>query len=191
MSTPQSNDEIDLMELLVKSVLIVKRNLLQIVLFFVMGTVIGFAYAMLADKTYESKMLISSDILTESFAAKLSENIETLIDEKNYIEISKKLSIDPSEAKDFSKIEIESLKDKTLPEEDDNNYFLVKIEVENEALLSKLQMGIIHYLENNEFVSIRVEQRKDYLKQVLTRIDIEIKSLEEFKTKIIQVIFYK
>ena len=88
MEKQVNNDEIDLVELLVKVVLLVKRNLIQIILFFVIGTGLGYAYASLAPKVYESKMLVSSEILTESYSEKLFENLQNLIKERNYTSVS-------------------------------------------------------------------------------------------------------
>ncbi len=53
------------------------------------------------------------------------------------------------------------------------------------------KMVLVHYLENNEFVKIRVEQNKNYLKQMLAKLEQEIKDMEEFKLKIFNGEFFQ
>jgi hypothetical protein len=185
------NDEIDLVELLVKTVLLIKRNLIQIILFFIIGTGLGYAYASLATKTYESKMLVSSDIMTESYSEKLFESIQDLIDEENYNELSSKIGLTPDESESLSKIKIESaLKDKPQ-KEDEKKFFLITVELTNQKILAKLQNELIQFLQQNDFVRIRVEQRKKYYSDLIKQIDTEIQSLEEFKSKIYNGNFFQ
>ncbi|MEP2670021.1 MAG: Wzz/FepE/Etk N-terminal domain-containing protein [Cyclobacteriaceae bacterium] len=179
-----TNDEIDLVELLVKTVLLIKRNLIQILIFFVVGTGLGYAYASLAPKVYESKMLVSSEILTESYSEKLFENLQNLIKERNYSSVSSVLGLSNDEAKALSKIKIESaLKDKPQ-KEDEKKFFLITVELTDQSVLPKLQTGFLNYFEQNDFVKLRVEAKRKMHQQIISKIDEEIKSLEKFKTEI-------
>ncbi|HNP08718.1 MAG TPA: Wzz/FepE/Etk N-terminal domain-containing protein [Cyclobacteriaceae bacterium] len=191
MEKQTGNDEIDLVELLVKAVLLIKRNLVQIIIFFVVGTGLGYAYASLAPKVYESKMLVSSDILTESYSEKLFESLQGLIKEKNYNELSSRIGLTPDESESLSKIKIESaLKDKPQ-KEDEKRFFLVTVELTDQELLPKLQNGLIQFLQQIDFVKVRVEQRKKYYSDLIKQIDTEIQSLEEFKSKIYDGNFFQ
>lgn len=184
MEKQVNNDEIDLVELLVKVVLLIKRNLIQIVLFFVIGTGLGYAYASLAPKVYESKMLVSSEILTESYSEKLFENLQSLIKEKNYSSIGLITGLTSEEAKALSKITIESaLKDKPQ-KEDEKKFFLITVELTDQSILPKLQGGIINYFKQNDYVKLRVETKRKMLNEIISKIDDEIKSLDKFKTEI-------
>jgi len=179
-----NNDEIDLVELLVKIVLLIKRNLTQIIIFFVVGTGLGYAYASLAPKVYESKMLVSSEILTESYSEKLFGNLQNLIKEQNYGELSIKIGLSEDEAASLSKILIESaLKDKPQ-KEDEKKFFMITVEVTDQSILPKLQAGLLDYFSQNDFVKLRVETKRKMHKEVIAKIDEEIKALEEFKTEI-------
>ena len=57
--------------------------------------------------------------------------------------------------------------------------------------LPDLQKGLISYLENNEFVKTRVNQKKDYLKQTISKLEQEIKDLEILKSDVYSVNFFK
>lgn len=184
MERPVNNDEIDLVELLVKIVLLIKRNLVQIIIFFILGTGLGYAYAMLAPKVYESKMLVSSEILTESYSEKLFENLGNLLKEGNYAELASKINISETEAESLSKLEIESaLKDKPQ-KEDEKKFFLITAELTDQTILPKLQEGLIKYFKENDFVKVRVDAKRKMHEEVISKINEEIKSLEEFKNEI-------
>lgn len=184
MEQRTNSDEIDLVELLVKVVLLIKRNLVQIIVFFVVGTGLGYAYASLAPKVYQSKMLVSSEILTESYSEKLFENIESLIKEKNYMELSSKIGISPEECESLSKLKIESaLKDKPQ-KEDEKKFFLITAELTDQSILPKLEKGLLQYFQQNDYVKLRVDAKRKMHKEVIAKIDEEIKSLESFKTEI-------
>lgn len=192
MEKQVNNDEIDLVELLVKGVLLVKRNLFQIIIFFVIGSGLGFAYASLAPKVYESNMILSSGILTESYSKRLIEILSMLIKEKNYDEVASRLALTPKEAEDLGKFEIEPIKEKSTSSQDaDNSSFLITVELKNELLLPKLENGLVNYLQDNEFVKIRVEQSKNYLKQMIAKVQAEIESLESFKASIYDGKFFQ
>lgn len=184
MERPVNNDEIDLVELLVKIVLLIKRNLVQIIIFFVVGTGLGYAYAMIAPKVYESKMLVSSEILTESYSEKLFETLEKLINEKNIQELSSKLGLGENECEYLSKLTIESaLKDKPQ-KEDEKKFFLITAEITDQSILPQLQEGLIKYFQENDFVRLRVDAKKKMHQDVIAKIDEELKSLEDFKKEI-------
>lgn len=187
-----NSDEIDLVELLVKGVLLIKRNLFQIVIFFAIGSGLGFAYASLAPKVYESNMILSSGILTESYSKRLIENLNALIQEKNIIELSARLSLTQDETEVLNKFKIESVKEKSTSAQDsDNASFLVTVELKDESLLPKLEEGLVNYLQDNDFVKIRVEQNKNYLKQMIQKVQAEIESLESFKASIYEGKFFQ
>lgn len=191
MEQRTNSDEIDLVELLVKIVLLIKRNLVQIVVFFAVGTGLGYAYASLAPKVYESKMLISSDILTESYSEKIFQTLEKLINEQNYAELGAKLNVDPSIAGTISKLKIESaLKDKPSNEEA-KKFFLITAELYDQSVLTELQKGILSFLRQNDFVKERDDQKRKSFNELIQKTEAEIKSLEEFKNNIYKGDFFK
>lgn len=172
-----ASDEIDIKELFLNGVLIVKRNFLQFLISFIVGITLGFVYGMLVTKVYESKMIISSDILNKIYATEFGENLDDIIEDENTDLLAEKLGMSLEEVKKVKSIEL-------LPI--DNNkeatsFISVVVEVTDLKILPKLQSGITNYIENNEFVKVRIEQRKNTLRQLITKTDEEILSLEKFK----------
>ncbi len=193
METPKtSSDEIDLMELFLKLVRTAKKNFTLILSFFIAGTLLGSVYGMFGTKVYESKMMVTSDILTDAYNDKLGENLNDLLKENNLTLISEKLSLSKEESENLVAIKIESAqKEKPSQKEDEKRWFLITAKVLNQEVLNKLETGIANYLENNEFVKVRIEQKKNFNRELIKKIEKEILTLENFKNKIYEGNFFE
>lgn len=180
-----SSDEIDLLELLAKIVITIKSNILSIIIAFVVGSILGLGYYQFVPKTYESSMLISSGILTESYSKTLVMDINKLIKEKNLTTVSSKLGITQQEASKLGKLEIKSAIEKSDGiKEEEKNYLTIIGQSSDNSIWPSLQRGLISFFESNDFVKIRVDQRKKYYTQIIERIDKELIDLEELKDNI-------
>jgi hypothetical protein len=179
-------DEIDLTELVVSILKFLNKNFIVFSVFILLG--IGFsilAYA-LSPRVYESKMILQSDILTESYAERITESLDRLIKENNRQVLSARLNITEVEAEKINKIEIESIKQSTGSKEKEESIFIITCEIKDKSILSKLQAGIIALLRNNEFVKIRVKQREIYYTSLIAKIQEEINSLDSLKKRLFQ-----
>ncbi len=181
----QGSDEIDLAELLAKIVIGVKNNIKIILGAFILGTIIGLAYYQLVPKIYESRMLISSEILTESYSKNMVSDLNKLIDEKNPGAISSKLQLSENQSNALEEIEIKSSIEKSeFIKEQEKNFLTIICQSEDNTIWPDLQQGLINYLESNEFVKTRVEQRKKYITQIIEKIDKELIDLNVLKERI-------
>ncbi len=181
----ERNDEIDLLELLARTVLIVRNNFKIILVAFISGTLLGLSYYQFVPRVYESKMILTSDILLSSYSERITESINRLIREHNTELLSQRLQLSREDAGSISKIEIESVKNEVgLEAKSENEIFLVTAYVVDRQILPKLQEGLINYLRNNEFVKVRVEQRKKYYQLVIAKMDEELADLEKLKIKV-------
>lgn len=180
-----NSDEIDLLELLAKFVITIKSNFKLIVGAFVVGSLLGLAYNQFVPKTYESRMLVSSEILTESLSKTLAEDLGKLIKEENLSGLSDKLSVSQETALKIEKIEIENVIEKSDGiKEEEKNYLTISCQTSDNSIWPSLQNGLIGFLENNDYVKIRVEQKKKYFTQVIEKIDKELVDLNDLKSRI-------
>jgi LPS O-antigen subunit length determinant protein (WzzB/FepE family) len=177
----QNTDEIDLKELFLKLVLISKRNFWLILSFFALGTALGSMYYMLAPRQYKSEMIVNSDILKEGYVEGVGELLDNIIADENLEQLSSMLSVSPEEAKKIASIKFKNTYE-TRNKATDEFYLTITAVVLDQSILSNLQKGLINYLENNEYAKIRVEQSKDYIMQMIKKLDEEIASVESFKT---------
>jgi hypothetical protein len=189
----RNSDEIDLLALFTKAARAVKENLILIILLTLAGLGVGLASSFVVNKQYESQMIISSDILTFSYVDRIIGTLNELIKEEDRQELLKRLKIDEETAAKIKSIEVELLirgKDEVLPE-NEKNYLVVKARTLDSKVLPSLQQGLIDYLQNNDYVKVRVKQRNDYLKTLIAEVDKQIKSLEELKGNIYSGAFFQ
>jgi hypothetical protein len=177
--------EIDLIELLAKFIKAVTNNVRLLFIAFIMGTILGGAYSQFAPKVYEGKMILLSDILTESYSERITESLDNLIKEDNDKLLSQRLGIKEEEASSIQKVEIENVKQKeSRDEKSESATFIVTVRTKNKNSLTNLQEGLINYLRNNEYVKIRVRQRENYYKSMIEKVGQEISSLDSLKKRL-------
>ena len=178
------NDEIDLLELFTRIILLVNKNARILILAFFIGTALGLIHYQIIPRVYESKMILLSDILTSSYSERITESLNNLIIENNIVVLSEKLKLSVEDARGIGKIEIESLKKEVNDIPHETSTFIVTVRVFNTEILPKLQEDIINYIRNNEFVRIRVEQRRKYTNEIIKKIDEELRGLDQLKSRI-------
>lgn len=191
--TEVRKDEIDLVALVLQAVRVIRNNFWLILLFFVLGTALGFGYYYSSRKVYENKMIVSSKIMTESYSKKLVDNLNQYIREGNRTALASQLGIAEQTALDLAYIKIESpySNEGEISKEIDRTYFIITVEVFSQEILPDLQKGLINYFENNEYVKVRVNQNREFLKTVIAKVDQEIKDLEGLKAKIYSGDFFQ
>jgi accessory gene regulator protein AgrB len=182
---PLNSDEIDLLELLARIVISIKSNFKLIVAAFIIGSLLGLAYYQFVPKSYESRMLISSQILTESYSKTIAEDLNKLIKERNTESLASKLNLTPTEALALGKLEVKNAIDKADGrKEEEKNYLTITCQTNDNTVWPNLQKGLISFFESNDYVSKRVEQRKKYFSEVIEKIDKELIDLNELKSRI-------
>ncbi len=178
----KATDEIDIQELAVKIIQYFRKHLRFILISSSVGLALSIVIYLLMPKISESKMILLSDILTESYSERITESLDNLIREKNNTALSSRLAITEVEAGQIKSIEIESVKkDK---DKNDANIFIVTANIKDKTILPKLQNGIIQFLRNNEYVKIRVRQRKEMYEKLISKLGIEISSLDSLKRRL-------
>ncbi len=189
MERSDKRDEFDLYELFLKAVEIIRANFWLIVTFFLLGTLLGLSYYYSSTKVYESRMVVSSSILTRSYAETLIDKLNRHRRELNTKALMESLNISEAAAKSVVHLDTEVVSQ--LDESKEPERFIVTAEVLNQDVLPDLQKGIVHHLANNEFVKVRVEQNRKYLNQMIAKVDEEVKDMEELKGKIISGEFFQ
>lgn len=187
-TTVKSDEEIDLFELLVRFMSVIKNNLVVIIASLIIGNLLGLAYYKFSPSVFQSEMLISSDVLPESYAKSLADNLLKLIKEKNTQSLSSKLSITPEQASMIAGIEIkiDTPPDDMSPETPQIIFLNIGVKTIDNSIWPQLEKGILDYLENNEFAKVKVEQKRKFNNQIIEKINLELSDLEKLKTQISQ-----
>lgn len=192
---PVNSDEIDLIELTIKIAKFFKKQRWVFITFILTGVSIGLLYHYIKPAVYESKMILQSDVLTESYSNRATESFKGLIKEKNWKTLASRLSITEADAANIKKIEINFIKNEDAKEgivrqgvlyKNTSNNIIVNAEVYNTEITPKLQDGIVSFLQNIDFVKVRVRQRQVYYSNLVAKIKEEINSLDSLKDKLFQ-----
>jgi uncharacterized protein involved in exopolysaccharide biosynthesis len=182
MENKIKNDEVDLVKLFLQGVNIFRANFWLITCFFLLGTALGFVHYYSSRKIYENKLVLSSAILTRSYGKILIDNLNQHRRESDLRTAADKLKISEDVIKEVAHIKIENLIEADGQKESDR--YIITVEVFDEGILSELQKGLIHYLENNAFAKIRVEQNRKYFTQMIAKVEKEISDMEVFKERL-------
>lgn len=186
VKTPDASrsGEIDLVELLLKAVIVIRANFWLIILSFLVGSGLGAGYFMATKKQFESKMIISSNILTTSYAKVLFENVNDHLRGLEYDVVAADFKLPEEKVRKIGSLEIENLTKAEGNVSKESDRYLITARVYDNNILPDLQRGIVEYLENNEFVKIRVNQQRAFLKQMIATTDQELQELKRFKADI-------
>jgi Chain length determinant protein len=185
-SSSYQNDEIDLLELFAKFILILKRNSLIIGLAFIIGTLLGLAYYQFVPKTFSSKIIITSDILTESHSKNLFKNLMRSLSEGDVDLVARKLNLPKEEVKQIGSLKIENAADKPDAPLDDEKKIFLQIEATSNqnTIWPNLEKGILFFLDNNDFSKIKIAQRKRLYTEMIQKLNQEISDLEKLKIQL-------
>ena len=185
----KDNNEIDLLQFLVKVLKTFRANLLLVIVCFIIGCLLGIAHFSTARKVYESKMIISSSILTGEYSKVLFESVNKHLSEGNYEMLSKQFNVPEKVMRSLGSVESASLSETNDIKMKDR--LLITAELYDYDDLVPLQQGLVYYLENNEFAKVRVEQAKNFFKQMIASVDLEIKDMEQLKARIANGEFFQ
>ena len=188
----KKSDELDLQRLFDSTLLIIKINLKKLVGFGLAGALTLLLINMLSKRVYESKMLVSSSMLSLTYVNEIVKNLNVLNANKDHDLVAAKLGLSVDEVKSLSAIEVESAVNDKLEQlkEVEKVFLRIRAGSSNRDIFPKLQNGLIKYLESNDYVKVRVEQRRKYYENLIARVDKELKDLEELKAKMISGEFF-
>jgi hypothetical protein len=186
MEAPRSADTIDLSKSFLNLVRLLIDNIRVILTTSLLCMVLGGIYFWVVPRSYQSKMIIQSDILSESYCFKLAENLEGHIQNKDFDFLASKLNLTVEEAQQLGEFKIVSALTPMSQQmaEKDKIIVVISVRVQSNALLPKLQAGVIHYFSDNEYIRKRVEENRKKYEGLITALDREIKMIDTLKNKI-------
>jgi uncharacterized protein involved in exopolysaccharide biosynthesis len=178
-------EEIDLVELLAKSIRALRRH--AILISICLGLTLGLAVWIwvTSDRVYESRMMIYSSILTQSYCEQLAENLNALVRDRNRPALASRLGLTEEQAAAIRKVEMEGALEGAVPEPD-RWAIVVTVRITDNAILPDLQKGIIEYIAGNDFVKVRTDERKRTYEELIARVAEEIEKLEAVKQRLLE-----
>src|SRR5688572_21024592 len=109
MNVQKRSDEIDLLELFLKGILTLKANFLAVLVLFLVGIASGLVHFYSSTKFYQNRMIVSSTILTQSYARVMFENANKLIGEGNVASLASQFKVSQAAVEKISSLSVEGL----------------------------------------------------------------------------------
>jgi hypothetical protein len=194
------DEEIDLVNLSKKGWGLFKRRIKLFWVFIITGIVLATIYYKAMPPTFKSRMIISSTVFQGASFVIILDNLQKLIKEDNYEELSTVLNMDLATAKKIKNIEVYSSKnyaemefgdkitfekDKVLSneekKEDKKEEFVIEAFVRDNSVFKPLEDGIVFYLNSNPSIkqsSTIKKQGLDEMKNNILKQRIELDSLK-------------
>jgi len=183
----QENDEIDLFDLANRVVRLVAKNILIIIVSISLGSAAGYFFYQLTPKVYESEMLVKTYTLTKEISVPLTQDLDRLAKERNWIELAKKLSITVVEAKEIQGIQVMN---SSMNRQDLGVYekymLLISINTTSPSKLPIFEKALIGYLDGNQFARQQQKLKELYFSKIVSQYDQELIQLEDLRTKFLK-----
>src|SRR6056297_1347076 len=183
MTEEKRNDEIDLIEVFTNIYLFFKKHFWFLFGAVLVGAILGYSTKFYTQKFYESSMLIESEILTDEILMEYINNIQTLLDDKNYILLQEKMEIDSSELIDINSIDANFVYDEE--EKKRLNYLSVKAITNNNKVLKNMDQGILNFIDKEEYFQNEIQIFRKNAQNLIQNINQEIHKIEQLQANFI------
>ena len=185
-SSTDKTDDLDLFALLLKLVFFIKRFGKLILATSLVGIFCGVMIYMALPKSYASKLVLETTLLSNTEEIELINNWDDLLNKSGYAVLAKNFNCNPYILTKLRSIKAESIQ--KVGTSDAVSGFFIDIIITDTALLVQLQNGILYGLENNEFVKQRIAVRKSNLEGLINDVNKEILKFDSIKSNITEII---
>jgi hypothetical protein len=183
-----NGEEIDIVRLFTKTVDFFIRQYKVFLTTFLVGLILSFSSFSLQKFVYKSTLIGNSDILRNEYVTLLFKNLNGMISEGNIEGVAELMPISKDIAKKIVKIEASAVNLKELKDVSSSqslvNTFQIDVLTLEPEILDSIQIGIVFYLKNNDFVKKKVLLQEAYLKGMVSKIDLEISKIDSTRKKI-------
>ena len=182
----QPNDDIDLLNLLERSLRFFQRYRWWLIGMAVMGLLAGLVLYLTIARTYDSKMLVHSNVLTNQEEIQVVRNWNSLLGKGEHETLSRMLNMDRATLGKVSRLGAEEIQQVFSPV--NPHGFTISATVTDTAVLDKLQAGIIYGFENSPFVREKLAFNREALEVLIDKTELEIAQLDSMKNSMGDII---
>jgi len=193
-----NNQEIDLIEIIVKIFNFFKKYLILFVIAIILGIVVGFFKSRKSSTTYKSSMLITSGIKSDvykqlSIEGEFENNnlipdligyLNLQIQNADYQNLANKLNLDVAEVSKIISISVDEKEFNEKLKASFSQNFLVTAEVVDNEIFKKLADAIKYYISNNLYVKNIGELQKKSAAELLDKLNVEIYKIDSIRNSI-------
>jgi hypothetical protein len=183
-------EEIDLIKVVIGLLEFIRKNIWIFAAFNLIGVLGGLIYFMRTERVYSSRFTGECMLLPDGRTIELLKDLDGLRKNEDWVMLGRRLGMHPNRVIKIK--EILPLPNATIDKESrgTEDYvsqynpmpfsFSVVVKVTDNSILPELQKGMIRYLSNNPYNSIRVSRFIENRKSLLVSINAEIARLDSF-----------
>lgn len=165
---------------------VIRRNIIYVSLFVLIGIGIGFAAHYKTKPYYTSSMtLILAEIRNEFIEDQLNK-LSVMIMENNLEEVSQRLDITVDAAKQIKGMNFYNLDQDRIAEDSvlTGSPFRIELMLYDNKLFDTMEPALTNYLENNRYFSKQKRIRQQQMLSMISKYKDDIKSLDSVKTTV-------
>ena len=181
-----TTDDIDLLLLLERSVAFFKRYRIIFMIAFIAGTAWGIYKYFSSPKIYSSRLIVQPSAMTNQDAIQIIDNWNDLIKKEEYAEVAEAFNCSKKVLEKLKNIEGAEIQKTFTPT--NPNGFYIDVRVTDNAILDTLQKGIVYGFANGNYIKERLSYKRDRLKEMIAKLNIEILKLDSNKEAVENII---
>ncbi len=170
------NQEISVLSLIKFFTNFVKKYLILLLAFTVLGILGGFAHYFFSKEVYKTKIVASSPIINSRIVYELFEPVKHYVLRGNNDSVANQLNISAEAAGNIKKIIFDTTVSQAV---------IVNFEVYSKNNINEISDGLIYYLNNLDYVKKYIENTKFKLSSYLDDLNREIDKLEKLQQAIL------
>lgn len=174
-------DELDLLVLLYKAILFLKRFGKLLIFLTLSGIIAGGIYYFITPRVYTSALMLQSDYMSNTEQVEIIKNWNTLLIRQQQDLLAEQWHCPDEILSKVTQIKAEEIKKAGITSQ---NAFKVQVWVKDTTIWEQLQNCIIKGLKNNEYIQSRVAAKQADLKQLIYKTKEEIGKLDSIKSRI-------
>lgn len=179
-------EDIDLFLLIERSILFFRKYRWVFITAILLGLSVGYYFYRSIPKTYKSRMIVHSYLLSNQEEIQIVRNWNELLKKKEFAALTTALHCDENILQKVKRIkasEIQQVFSQVNP-----NGFIIDVLVTDTRVLDELQQGIIYGFENSEYIRQRLAFKKATLKELIEKTSIEVNKLDSTKKMVEKII---
>jgi hypothetical protein len=178
----QTTDELDLLDLLERFALFLRKHRFLFLAALVAGILLGTTNYYFSGKSYRSRLILHSPILTNEEQIEIIDNWNELLRRGDYGTLAGIMNCPENLVSGLGSIQgSEILKNYSASSP---NGFYIDVRVRSNSILPDLQRAIVSGLNNTEFVKQRVTDKGRRLAELIATLQSEIARLDSTKSSI-------
>lgn len=172
-------EDIDLLLLLERVIVFFKKFGWLFIAALVLGLAAGFWFYRSIPKTYQSRLIVHSFVLTNPEQLQIVNNWNSLLKQKEYKNLAALLNCPENILYGVKQLKAKEIQQAFTPV--NPNGFTIDVLVTNNNLLDNLQSALVYGFENSEYIKERLAAKRATLQELITKTTIEINRLDSTK----------